>query len=46
VSGMDDVVNAVTAKHPGDTVQLDLSHGGQTRTVTVTLGNRPAHAAP
>jgi len=45
VSGMDDVVNAVAAKHPGDTVQLDLSHGGQTRTVTVTLGNRPAHAS-
>ena len=46
ITGMDDVVAAVGAKKPGDQVQLELNHGGQTRTVTVTLGNRPAHAAP
>jgi S1-C subfamily serine protease len=45
VAGMDDVIAAVDAKHPGDQVQLDLNHGGQTRTVTVTLANRPAHAS-
>jgi S1-C subfamily serine protease len=46
ISGMDDVIAAVDAKQPGDTAQLELNHGGKTRTVTVTLGNRPAHAAP
>jgi len=43
VHGMDDVVSAIAAKKPGDKVTLDLAHGQSTRTVTVTLGNRPAH---
>ncbi len=44
VTSMDDVVSAVNAKQPGDQVQLSLAHGSQKRTVTVTLGNRPANA--
>jgi S1-C subfamily serine protease len=44
VTGMDDVINAVNQKQPGDKVELDLVHGSQTRTVTVTLGNRPSSA--
>jgi S1-C subfamily serine protease len=46
VVGMDDVINEVDQKQPGDTVQLTLVHGTQKRTVTVTLGNRPATAKP
>ncbi len=42
VGGMDDVVNAVASKNPGDEVTLTLAHGQDTRTVTVTLGNRPS----
>jgi S1-C subfamily serine protease len=41
VHGMNDVVNAVAAKKPGDRVALTLEHAGSTRNVTVTLGNRP-----
>jgi S1-C subfamily serine protease len=44
VTSMDEVVSAVNAKQPGDQVQLSLTHGSQKRTVTVTLGNRPANA--
>jgi S1-C subfamily serine protease len=44
VTGMDDVINIVSEKQPGDEVELDLTHGGQQRTVTVTLGNRPSSA--
>jgi S1-C subfamily serine protease len=44
VIGMDDVINVVNQKKPGDEVQLDLAHGSQKRSVTVTLGNRPASA--
>jgi S1-C subfamily serine protease len=46
VAGMDDVISAVNAKQPGDDIQLTLQHGGSKRTVTVTLGNRPATAKP
>jgi S1-C subfamily serine protease len=44
MTGMDDVANAISQKKPGDTVQLTLVHGGQKRTVTVTLGDQPATA--
>jgi S1-C subfamily serine protease len=44
VTGMDDVINVISQKQPGDKVQLELTHGSQTRTVTVTLGNRPSSA--
>ena len=45
VTGMHDVINVVNEKQPGDDVQLSLADGSQKRTVTVTLGNRPANAS-
>jgi S1-C subfamily serine protease len=44
VKTMDDVANAVDSKQPGDDIQLTLNHGGDERTVTATLTNRPAQA--
>ena len=46
MTGMTDVANAISQKHPGDQVQLTLVHGSAKRTVTVTLGNQPARGAP
>jgi len=46
MTGMTDVANAISQKHPGDQVQLALVHGSTKRTVTVTLGNQPATAKP
>jgi S1-C subfamily serine protease len=46
VTGMDDVISVVNQKQPGDEVELSLADGSQQRTVTVTLGNRPATAKP
>jgi len=40
---MTDVINDISTKQPGDTVQLSLVNGSQKRTVSVTLGNRPAN---
>jgi S1-C subfamily serine protease len=45
VKSMTDVVNTVAGQKPGDQVQLGLTRHGQTRTVTVTLANRPAHVS-
>jgi S1-C subfamily serine protease len=44
VTGMDDVISVVNQKQPGDEVELRLANGEQERTVTVTLGDRPANA--
>jgi S1-C subfamily serine protease len=44
VASMDDVVAAVDPHRPGDTVQVDLLRRGRSRTVTVTLGQRPDRA--
>jgi S1-C subfamily serine protease len=44
VHGMDDVIAAVNAKKPGEDVQLTLVRGGDQRTVTVQLGERPTQA--
>jgi S1-C subfamily serine protease len=44
VSGMDDVIDAVDSKQPGDTLELTLLRGGQERTVSVDLADRPAQA--
>jgi S1-C subfamily serine protease len=44
VKSMDDVVAVVDAKKPGDTVTLQVIRSGSTRTVTVTLGQRPSQA--
>ena len=44
VTGMADVIGVVNQKQPGDEVELTLADGEQERTVTVTLGDRPANA--
>jgi S1-C subfamily serine protease len=44
VSGMDDVIAAVDSKKPGDSIEFTLLRGGDTRTVTVELTERPARA--
>ncbi len=44
VTGMADVIGVVNEKQPGDEVRLSLTDGDQERTVTVTLGDRPANA--
>jgi len=36
------LMDLVLARKPGDTVKLDIQRGGQTITVGVTLGTRPA----
>jgi S1-C subfamily serine protease len=41
---MDDVVAAVDAKQPGDSISLTVERHGQTRNVNVTLTDRPANA--
>ena len=41
VSTMDEVVNIVNAAKPGDTIDVSVLRGGSTKTVTVTLGDRP-----
>jgi S1-C subfamily serine protease len=43
-SGMDDVINAVDAAKPGDKLEVTVLRGGSTKTLTVTLGDRPASA--
>jgi S1-C subfamily serine protease len=42
IASMDDVVNIVNAAKPGESMELTLLRGGKERTVTVTLGDRPA----
>jgi S1-C subfamily serine protease len=44
VASMDDVMAALSGRQPGDTVKLDLLRAGRSRTVTVTLGQRPDRA--
>jgi S1-C subfamily serine protease len=46
VHSMTDVIDIVNAKQPGDTVQVSLVKGSQKRTVSVTMGNRPANVKP
>jgi S1-C subfamily serine protease len=46
VQDMGDVIAAVDAKQPGDEIELTLLRGGDERTVTVELGDRPASAGP
>jgi S1-C subfamily serine protease len=46
VTGMDDVIAAVDAKEPGDSLELTLQRGGDERTVTVELAQRPEQANP
>lgn len=44
VANMTEVIGAVDAKQPGDSVELTLLRGGDERTVTVELAERPAQA--
>jgi S1-C subfamily serine protease len=44
VTGMSDVIRAVDSRQPGDEIELTLQRGGDERTVTVTLDDRPARA--
>lgn len=44
VQGMDDVVAAVDAKQPGDSISLTIQHGSKSRTVDVSLTDRPTKA--
>jgi len=42
VRSMTDVIGDISTLKPGDSVELSLVNGSDERTVTVTLGNRPA----
>ena len=44
ITGMDEVISAVNGKKPGDQITLTVWRDGQQTDVTVTLGDRPAHA--
>jgi S1-C subfamily serine protease len=43
VQTMTDVIETISSKQPGDSVELSLVNGSQKRTATVTLGDRPAN---
>jgi S1-C subfamily serine protease len=45
INSMDQVVNIVNAAKPGDTLDVTLRRGGDTKTVTVTLSDRPNSAS-
>ena len=42
ISSMDEVVNIVNAAKPGESLEVTVLRDGSTKTVTVTLGDRPA----
>jgi S1-C subfamily serine protease len=44
ISGMEDVINAVNSASPGDKMELTVDRDGKPKTITVTLGVRPASA--
>jgi S1-C subfamily serine protease len=44
ISSMEDVIDAVNAENPGDKMELTVLRHGETKKITVTLGNRPASA--
>jgi S1-C subfamily serine protease len=46
IASMDDVVNLVNAAKPGDTLDLTVLRNGSEKSVTVTLGERPASVHP
>jgi S1-C subfamily serine protease len=41
ISGMDDLVNVINGGKPGDQIDVTVLSGGDEKTVSVTLGNRP-----
>jgi S1-C subfamily serine protease len=46
IASMDDVIDIVNAAKPGDELEVTILRGGDTRKVTVTLGERPTSARP
>jgi len=42
ITAMDEVINAVNAAKPGDSLDLTVLRGGDEKTFKVTLGNRPS----
>ena len=44
VSSADDLTSALGSRLPGDSVTLTVDRNGTTKTITVTLGNRPSSA--
>ena len=46
VTGMEDLIAVVNAKQPGDEVEFEVWRDGETRTVTVELGERPTEGGP
>ena len=42
IGSMDQIVNIVNGKKPGEEIEVGLLRGGNEKTVTVKLGNRPA----
>jgi S1-C subfamily serine protease len=44
IHGMEEVINAVNAAHPGEKMELTVDRDGKPKTITVTLGVRPASA--
>jgi putative serine protease PepD len=44
VSSADDLTSALGSRLPGDTVTLTVDRSGSTKTISVTLGDRPASA--
>jgi S1-C subfamily serine protease len=45
VTSMEELAETVSSDKPGDEVKLDIVHGGDEETVTVTLGKQPKKAA-
>jgi putative serine protease PepD len=43
VAGADTLSGLVQARQPGDTVQVVVEHNGSSRTISVTLGTKPAN---
>jgi S1-C subfamily serine protease len=44
IASMEDLIDAVSADHPGDKMELTVLRHGETKKIAVTLGNRPASA--
>jgi S1-C subfamily serine protease len=44
ISSMDEIINIVDAAKSGDSLDLTVLRGGDTKSVTVTLGERPSSA--
>ena len=42
IAGMEDLVKVIEGEKPGDELEVTVLRGGNEKTLTVTLGNRPA----